>query len=102
MDKAFYRQELVDSDDGEDSEDWDTAEEEMDDDGEPHEDEPMSDSNANIQSVHITEQSTVAATVPEPSWTGYKIVGDNVDKNVRRSFQRSRDYYLTIVSTEPN
>lgn len=25
---------------------------------------------------------------PEPQWTGYVIVGDNVDKNVRRSFQR--------------
>lgn len=91
VDEELHRPELVDSDDGEDGEDWETTEEEMADDGEPHEDEPISESDANTQSIPITEQSIVSVTVPEPSaslWTGYKIVGDNADKNVRRSFQR--------------
>lgn len=90
-DEAVQQPDLDGSDDREDGKDWDTVEDEMDADDEPNEDEEhISQRDA---TWGITEQvtSTVSATVPEPHvplWTGFRIVGDNVDKNVQRSFQR--------------
>ena len=93
MDEASHQAELVDSDESDKvhDEDWNTAAERMDDDSEPDEDNFISESNATAQRICIPDQSVVSEAVPATcasSWTGYKIVGDNVDKNVRRSFQR--------------
>ena len=34
------------------------------------------------------EGTTMSVRVKPPAWSGYVIVGDNVDKNIRQSFQR--------------
>ena len=36
----------------------------------------------------VVESSTLATDLETPAWSGYVIVGDNVDKNIRHSFQR--------------
>ena len=54
------------------------------------------DEDAMTVPVHIQQQSVIEQNEPEAGvtqhlsngWSGFKIVGDNIDKNVRRSFQR--------------
>ena len=38
---------------------------------------------------NMQEESLVKTHEGKTSWRGFKLVGDNIDKNVRRSFQRS-------------
>lgn len=62
----------------------------------------MESSQAGDTSIQSAEECTIAANPPEPPptvaapvttehmrvWRGFRLVGDNVDKNVRPSFQR--------------
>lgn len=53
----------------------------------------MMDADSQIVSDNgINEKSSVNAT----RWNGYKFVGDNVDKNLRTSFQRSENHGLSV------
>ena len=53
---------------------------------EDEEDAEMDDDGSSASTIATEKRSN--SIDPEPQWTGYVIVGDNVDKNVRRSFQR--------------
>ena len=91
VDEASHQAELVDSDESDEvhDEDWNTVVERMNDDSESNEDEPISESNTTAQRICIPDQSAVSEAVPEPCaslWTGFKIVGDNVDKTLAVPF----------------
>ena len=63
---------------------------------EQNDDESQTCSSQSLEAVEGTCSSSMNKPV-KSSWKGFKIVGDNIDKNVRRSFQRvgfqTRSFY---------
>lgn len=61
--------------------------------GSDREDEWMRDMISAIDDNEVEESAATTQELPQSSgsWSGFKIVGDNVDKTVHASFQRSDD-----------
>ena len=65
---------------------------------------PQQDDFATISPVEETtpvpmdekQPESLPASSPKPVWNGFKIVGDNVDKNVRPTFQRSNHHTQSL------